>query len=319
MASSGMMTQDRKLRRGRRSVWVRLSEQWQLLLFLLPVVVYVLIFCYGPMAGLVIAFKNYKPHLGIFGSDWVGLKNFDRFLGMRKFRTLLGNTLTLSIYSLLMGFPLPIILALALNSCNGRRFTRVVQTVTYAPHFISTVVLVGMIVLFFNPQSGIIRIILKQAGLMDGYLNTLLTAEAFPHLYVWSDVWKNVGWSSIIYLGALTGVDPSLHEAAIVDGATKPQRIFHIDIPAILPTIIVLLILRSGDLMSVGYEKALMMQNSTNLSTSEIISTYVYKQGIKEGQYSFATAVDLFNSAVNFLLIVIANTLSRRLTESSLW
>lgn len=312
-------TMDNILPRRRRSLTVRLKEQWPLLLFLLPAALYVLVFCYGPMLGLVIAFKKYKPALGIFGSDWVGLKNFTRFLGMSKFKTLLMNTLTLSGYSLLAGFPLPIILALALNSCANPRFSRVVQTVTYAPHFISTVVLVGMIVLFFNPQSGIIRVVLNKAGLLDGYLNTLLTANAFPHLYVWSDVWKNVGWSSIIYLGALTGVDPSLHEAAIVDGANKPQRILHIDIPAILPTIIVLLIIRSGELMSVGYEKALMMQNSTNLTKSEIISTYVYKQGIKEGQYSFATAVDLFNSLINFVLIVITNTLSRKLTANSLW
>ncbi len=319
MANANALTPDRRLRPHRRSVWQRLREQWQLFLFLLPVVAYVLIFCYGPMLGLVMAFKKYKPSLGIFGSEWVGMDHFERFLGMGKFKTLLQNTLTLSIYSLLAGFPLPILLALALNSCASKRFTRIVQTATYAPHFISTVVLVGMLVIFFNPQSGVVRFMLKSLGLLDGYLNTLISAEAFPHLYVWSDVWKNIGWGSIVYLGALTGVDPSLHEAAIVDGANKPRRIWHIDLPAILPTIIVLLILRSGDLMSVGFEKALMMQNSTNLARSEIISTYVYKQGIKEGQYSFASAVDLFNSVINFILIIITNTLSRRLTNTSLW
>jgi len=317
--SSKSLAGKQTLYRTKRGVASRLQEQWQLYLFLLPAVVYVLIFCYGPMTGLIIAFKKYVPSLGIFNSSWVGFSNFERLLSMRKFRVLLTNTLTLSIYSLVAGFPLPIVLALALNSCSSRKFSRMIQTVTYAPHFISTVVLVGMIVLFFNPQSGIIRFMLIKMGLLDGYLNTLINEDAFPHLYVWSDVWKNLGWGSIIYLGALTSVDPALHEAAIVDGATKLKRIWHIDIPAILPTIVILLVLRSGELMSVGFEKAFMMQNSTNLARSEIISTYVYKQGIKEGQYSFASAVDLFNSVVNFILILLTNTLARRLTDSSLW
>lgn len=294
-------------------------SQWELYLFVLPVIIYLVIFNYGPMYGVIIAFKDFKPYKGYLGSDWVGLKHFIRLFGLRKFPVVVGNTVVLSVYSLLAGFPLPILLALALNSCSGHRFKRTVQTITYAPYFISTVVLVGMILIFLSPSTGIVRNMLVNLGAMTGYLNILNSPSAFKHIYVWSGVWKGLGWSSIIYLGALSGVDPSLHEAAIVDGATKMQRIAHIDVPSILPTIIILLIMNMGSIMSVGFEKVFLLQNSMNMEASEVLSTYVYKLGIKEGQYSFSTAVNLFNSGINFVMLYLVNAIARRVSETSLW
>lgn len=308
-----------RLPRVQRPLWRRMLSQWELYLFVLPVLIYLAIFSYGPMYGVIIAFKDFKPFKGYLGSDWVGMKHFIRLFGLRKFPIVVGNTVVLSVYSLLAGFPLPILLALTLNSCSGNRFKRTVQTITYAPHFISTVVLVGMILIFFSPSTGIVRNTLVNMGAMTGYLNILNSPSAFKHIYVWSGVWKSLGWSSIIYLGALSGVDPSLHEAAIVDGATKVQRILHIDVPSILPTIIILLIMNMGSVMSVGFEKVFLMQNSMNLEASEVLSTYVYKLGIKEGQYSFATAVNLFNSGINFVMLYVVNAISRRVSETSLW
>lgn len=301
------------------SVASRFRRQWPLYVLLLPTLVYVFIFKYLPMTGLVIAFQDFKPAKGIWGSNFVGLKHFTTLLGRQQFMTLLKNTLTLSLYSLIAGFPLPILLALGLNGCPSSKFRRTVQTVTYAPHFISTVVLCGMVNIFFSPSTGIVQNLLNALGLHEGYLYTLIDPQSFPHLYVWSGVWQGMGWGSIVYLSALTGVDPSLHEAATVDGATKLQRVWHIDLLAILPTIVVLLILRVGDILSVGFEKAFLLQNAMNTSTSEIISTYVYKLGLKDGRYSLATAVGLFESVVSFALLIAVNALSRRLTENSLW
>lgn len=302
-----------------RKLSVRILENWQLYVLLLPVILYLLIFAYGPMAGIVIAFKDFKPYKGIFGSDWVGLKHFIRFFGLNKFRLALKNTITVSLYSLIAGFPLPIVLALLLNSCPYMKLKKTVQTVTYAPHFISVVVIVGMLRVFFSPTTGIIGNIMRSAGLLDGGLMVLTAPSAFPHLYVWSGVWQGMGWSSIIYLGALTGVDPSQHESAVIDGANKLQRILHIDLPAITPTIVVLLIMNCGSIMNVGFEKVFLLQNSLNLSASETISTYVYKVGIQDSQYSFSTAINLFNSVINFALLVIVNTVSRALGETALW
>lgn len=274
----------------------RIMENWQLYILILPALVYLVIFAYGPMLGISIAFKDFKPHKGIFGSDWVGLKHFERFFAMNKFKLAFKNTITLSLYSLIAGFPLPIILAMLLNSCPYLRLKKTVQTVTYAPHFISMVVIVGMLRVFFSPTTGLIGHILRAMGLIDGPLMVLTDPGAFAHLYVWSGVWQGMGWSSIIYLGALTGVDPSLHESAVIDGANKLQRILHIDLPAITPTIVVLLVLNCGSIMNVGFEKVFLLQNSLNLSASETIATYVYKVGIQDSQYSFSTAINLFNS-----------------------
>lgn len=299
----------------RRRIW----RHWELYLFLLPAVLYLLLMHYGPMYGVVIAFQDYKPRKGITGSEWVGLKHFIRLFNMANFGTYLKNTLVISFYSLLAGFPLPILLALSLNSCKHGRLKKVVQTSSYAPHFISMVVIVSMINVFFSPTTGVVAGILKRMGLLEGTLRVLMSPEAFPHLYVWSGVWQELGWGSIIYIGALSGVDESLHEAALIDGANKGQRIVNIDFPLIVPTIVVMLILRSGSIMSVGFEKAFLMQNSLNLSASEVISTYTYKVGIKEGQYSFSSAVGLFNSVVNFAMVMIVNQISRRVGDTSLW
>lgn len=297
----------------------RIMENWQLYVLILPALVYLVIFAYGPMLGITIAFKDFKPHKGIFGSDWVGLKHFERFFAMNKFKLAFKNTITLSLYSLIAGFPLPIILAMLLNSCPYLRLKKTVQTVTYAPHFISMVVIVGMLRVFFSPTTGLIGHILRAMGLIDGPLMVLTDPGAFAHMYVWSGVWQGMGWSSIIYLGALTGVDPSLHESAVIDGANKLQRILHIDLPAITPTIVVLLVLNCGSIMNVGFEKVFLLQNSLNLSASETIATYVYKVGIQDSQYSFSTAINLFNSVINFVLLIIVNSISRALGETALW
>lgn len=305
--------------RRRSTLRHRIMKNWELYLFLLPAMLALLLFSYLPMYGVQIAFKNYKSFKGIWGSDWVGLKHFKRFMGLQMFPKLIKNTLFISVYSLLAGFPLPILLALALNSCEARRFKRVVQTVSYAPHFISTVILVGMINLLFSPSTGVFVNILQKFHLIEGNLNVLLNPNAFIHLYVWSGVWSSLGWNSIVYLSALSGVDPSLHEAAVVDGANKLQRCRHIDLPCILPTIVMLLILNSGNLMSVGFQKVYLMQNSMNLDASEVLSTYVYKQGMRNAEYSYSTAIGLFNSVINFLLLVSVNTVSKKLSANSLW
>lgn len=297
----------------------RVAVNWELYLFVLPVVAYLIVFSYLPMYGITIAFKDFKPASGILGSQWVGLKHFIRFFTMNKFLVVLKNTLTLSLYSLAAGFPLPIILALLLNSCPLKRYTKVVQTVTYAPHFISMVVVVGMINVFFSPTYGIVGNILRTLRLIEGPFMVLASPKAFVHLYVWSGIWQTMGWSSIIYLGALSSVDPALHESAFIDGANKLQRILHIDLPSIVPTIVVLLILNCGTVMNVGFEKVFLMQNSMNISASEIINTYIYKMGIQNGQYSFSTAIGLFNSVINFAILLLVNRIAQGLGENSLW
>ena len=303
----------------RKDLRRRVYEHRELYLFLLPAALYFILFNYIPMGGIVIAFKNFKIGKGIFGSKWVGLKYFIRIFGMAKFPVVVMNTIRLSAYTLLAGIPLPIILALLLNTCSMPRLKKVVQTVTYAPHFISTVVVVAMVNVFFAPTNGIVSNLLMKTGAIQTPLMALTDPKAFPHLYVWSGVWQSIGWNSIIYLGALTGVDPSLHESAMIDGANKLQRILHIDLPCIMPTIILLLIMNCGSIMNVGFEKAFLMQRPLNLETSEVISTYVYKLGIQDMQYSMATAVGVFNSVINFALVITVNTISRRLSDSSLW
>ena len=230
--------------------WRNIVRHRELYIFLLPAIIYLIFMSYAPMVGVLIAFENYKPRMGIFGSEWVGLKQFVRLFAMANFRTYLRNTIVLSVYSLLAGFPLPILLALAINTSKHKRLNKVVQLVTYAPHFISLVVVVSIINVMFAPTTGILYGILNKLGIIEGSLDTLMKASAFPHLYVWTGVWQEIGWGSIIYLGALSSVDDGLHEAAMIDGANRWQRILHIDIPAILPTIVVMFILRSGSIMN---------------------------------------------------------------------
>ncbi|MDD3409176.1 MAG: ABC transporter permease subunit [Eubacteriales bacterium] len=294
-------------------------KHWQLYLFLLLPLLYLIVFKYYPMLGAQIAFRKFKPQMGIWGSPWVGFANFSKFFSSYQFTRVISNTLTLSFYSLLAGFPIPVMLALMLNSLQGKRYRNLVETVAYMPHFISTVVLVGMMMQVFNPHIGVVGALYRLvagASMPDLFGR----ASAFSHLYVWSGVWQNAGWNTIIYTAALAGVDTELHEAAQIDGASRFRRVLHIDLPAVLPTITIMLILNAGNIMSIGFEKDYLMQTDLNLQTSEIISTYVYKVSFVQGSdFSYAGAVGLFNSVVNMILLVTVNALSRRLGESSLW
>ena len=294
-----------------------IRQHWPLYLFLLPTIAYFLIFRFYPMYGLQLAFKNYRVVDGINGSPWAGLEHFRRFFTTADFGKLMGNTLSVSILTLIFTFPLPIILALLLNQLTSLKYKKLVQTTVYAPHFISTVVMVGMIFLFTSPSSGLINKIIEAFGGKAVHF----TAEPgwFVPMYVISEIWQSTGWGSILYLAALAGVSPELHEAALVDGANKFQRVWHIDIPGILPTIVIMMILNAGKIMNVGFEKAYLMQTSLNIKASEIIATYVYKRGVLKSQISLSTAVGLFDSVVNMILVVSVNWISRRVTDSSLF
>ena len=302
-----------------RARWQARRRVWQLYLLMLLPFAYLMIFRYYPMLGAQIAFKNYRVTDGIWGSEWIGFAHFVRFLSSYQFVRVLGNTLILSFYQLLAGVPLPILLALSLNYLKNRKFKRTVQTVTYAPHFISMVVLVGMLVQFLALRNGILNNVIELFGLERR--SFLAEARAFRHVYVWSGVWQNLGYSSIIYIAALSSIDPELHEAAIVDGATILQRIRHIDFPGILPTAVILLILNAGRILEVGFEKAYLLQNPLNLRTAEIIQTYVYKIGLLAPipQFSYAAAIGLFRGVVGLSLMMSVNWVSRRVTSSSLW
>ena len=297
-------------------------KSWQLYAMLLLPVAYVLLFSYYPMYGLLIAFKDYTPKLGIFGSEWVGLKHFVSFLNGQMFWTLFRNTLIVSIYSLLCSFPLSVILALALNVVRVEKFKKVVQTVTYIPHFFSVVIVVGMMFQIFSPHIGIFKhLVVMLQGEGAAIPDIMGNANAFYHTYVWSTVWQNLGFNSIIYIAALSSVDTELYESAQIDGASRFKILLNIDIPTILPTIIIMLILRSGTILTVGYEKALLMQNTANIKYSELISTYVYNEGVVKGfkQYSSTTAINMFNSIINFICIWSVNKFSQKVGESSLW
>ena len=297
----------------------RIFRNWQLYLFLLPAVVYFLLFRYYPMLGLQIAFKDYKPMLRIWGSPWAEdiWKYFNQFFTTPTFKRALPNTLAISVGTLIISFPIPVILALLLNQMTSKRYKKVVQTTLYAPHFISTVVMVGIVTLFFALKAGIVNHVIELLG--GERIHFMAEPSWFRPLYIGSEIWQNAGWGSILYLAALSSISPELHEAAIMDGANKFQRVWHIDIPGILPTIVIMFILNSGKIMAVGQEKALLMQTSLNQSTSEIISTYVYKRGLQNHQYSFATAVGMFESVVNLVLLCTVNFISKRVTDSSLF
>ncbi|WP_420852131.1 ABC transporter permease [Paenibacillus hamazuiensis] len=294
-------------------------KNWELYVLISPVIAFYIIFEYVPMYGVQIAFKNFVATKGIWGSPWVGFRHFERFFDSYYFWRLIVNTVGISLYQLAVGFPVPIILALMINEIRQTRlwFKKVVQTVTYAPHFLSTVVLVGMIVMFLSPQSGIVNKLIVWLG---GQPVSFMTEPGwFKTIYVSSGVWQQMGWSSIIYLAALSGIDPQLHDAAKVDGASRLQRIWHVNLPGIMPTVVILLILNMGSLMGVGFEKVFLLQNDLNLESSEVISTYVYKSGIIQSQYSFSAAIGLFNSVINFILLVAVNFSAKRLNQASLW
>ncbi|WP_242985323.1 ABC transporter permease [Vallitalea okinawensis] len=287
-----------------------IKNQWELYCLVLPSVILLLVFHYFPMYGLQIAFKDFSPVKGIMGSEWVGLKYFIKFFESYRFTEILWNTLSLSVYSLIASFPFPIILALVLNQIRVVKFKKTVQTVTYMPYFISVVVVVAMMQLFTSPANGIINNIIVFFG--GDPVNFMAEPGWFKSLYVFSGIWQRTGWDSIIYLAALSSVDPSLYEAASIDGANKWHKIIYIDIPSIIPTMIILLILASGNLMNVGFEKVLLMQNDLTVGVSEIINTYTYKVGLIEAQYSYSAAIGLFNTIVNFILLVTLNQIAKK-------
>lgn len=294
-----------------------MRKNWFLYLMFLPVLIYFVIFAYIPMGGTIMAFKDYKVRMGIWGSPWAGLKYFERFFKSYNFGLLLKNTVMISAYSLLASFPIPIVFALLLNYLRQKRLKKMLQMVSYAPYFISTIVICGMISIFMDKDSGIFNQMITFLG--GKPVPFLSRPEYFKSIYVWSGVWQGMGYSSIIYLSALSGIDPALHEAAIMDGASKVKRIIHIDLPGIKPIIVIQLILALGSLMNVGFEKIYLLQNDLNMSASDVINTYVYRIGLVQNNYSFSTAVGLFNSVINMLLVVLANTFIKKMTDESLW
>lgn len=294
-----------------------LKKHWELYLLVLPPVLYLLIFKYIPMVGVQIAFKDFSVVKGIWDSPWVGLKHFEAFFESPNFWLLIKNTIGISFYSLLAGFPIPILLALALNEIRTGFFKKSVQMVTYAPHFISTVVMVSIIILMLSPHVGVVDRLFSFLGFP--MTNFMGIPEYFKSIYVWSGVWQGMGYSSIIYIAALASVDPSLYEAARMDGASRLRKIWHIDIPALVPVTVIMLILSLGSIMGVGFEKIFLMQNPLNTSASEVISTYVYKVGLIGANFSFSSAVGLFNSIINLILLVVVNAISRKVSQNSLW
>lgn len=295
----------------------RVAIAWQLYVLLAPALIYIAVFKYWPMYGVQIAFRNYNPVDGFLGSPWVGLANFQRFVSSFQFERVLENTVWLAVLGLLIAFPVPIVLALLVNQLQAKRFKQLTQTVLYSPAFISTVVVVGMMFVLLSPRSGLINNALQLFGGQPVFF--MGSADWFRPVYVVSDIWQQAGFSMVVYLAALTSIDPALHDAAKVDGANKFQRIRHIDIPGIMPVITVLFILAIGNLLNVGFEKALLMQTNLNMQTSEIVQTYVYHAGLQQAQFSYSAAIGLFNSLLNLALLVTFNSVARRATKTSLW
>jgi len=294
-----------------------LKRDWELYLLVAVPLAFLIIFHYVPMYGVQIAFKDFRPGQSIWNSDWVGLKHFKRFITNYQFKTMMWNTLAINLYSLCT-FPLPIVLALMLNYVKNQHFKKWVQMISYAPHFISTVVMVGIIIQIFDARNGMFNHLLGLFGVEAQ--NYMAKLEYFRDIYVWTGVWQGIGYGSIMYIAALAGVSPELHEAAIVDGASILQRIRHVDIPGILPTVAIQLILRCGSMLSIGYEKIYLMQNNLNMKHSEVISTYTYKVGLTgTPQYSYSTAVGLFLSIINVVILLIVNKITGKLTETSLF
>lgn len=298
----------------------KILARWQLYLLLVIPLIYIIVFAYLPMSGLIIAFKKYDISKGILGSDWIGFDNFIKFFRSYKFSQVLKNTVSISFYSLAVTFPIPIIFALILNSFPLKRYAKTIQTITYIPHFISTVIMVGLITQLLNYRTGIYGSLFSffTGGTAP---NILASGPLFKHIYVWSAVWQNTGYSAIIYIAALANIDPSLHEAAMIDGASRLQRIRFIDFPGILPTATILLILATGNVMNIGYEKVLLMQNDLNINYSEIISTYVYKVGLAGGvtDFSLSAAISMFNSAINFALLISVNWIAKKINGSGIF
>ena len=294
----------------------RMRRKWQLYLLILPAIVSVFIFHYIPIYGVQIAFKNFRSSKGILGSEWVGFKHFARFLAYPDFWKILWNTVRISLYSLAT-FPCPVILALMMNELNSERYKKFMQMVTFAPHFISTVVVCSMVLLFFDRSQGLVNNVIAALG--GERYDFVSSTKYFSSLYVWSGVWQNLGWNAIIYIAALSSVSPELIEAARVDGATRLQIVRYVNFPAILPTVITMLILSAGSLLNVGFEKIYLLQNPLNMEASRVISTYVYEIGLQGGQFSYSTAIGLFNNVVNIVVIILVNGISKRVTRVALW
>lgn len=295
----------------------KICKNWDLYLIFLPVFAYYVIFKYIPMYGVQIAFKNFSAIKGITGSPWIGLNHFRQFFSSYYFVDLIRNTLLISLYQLVAGFPLPIILALSINEMKNGPFKKTIQMVTNAPHFISSVVICGMLISFLSPSSGIInKLITTLGGEAIYFINE---PKWFKTVYVISDIWQNTGWNSIIYIAVLAGVSPDLLEAAKIDGASRLQRIWYVNIPSILPTVITMLILNCGKIMTVGFEKIYLLQNDLNIQASDVISTYVYRAGLVNSRFSYASAIELFNSVINVILLLTVNRISRKVSDQSLW
>lgn len=292
-----------------------LKKYWQLYLLVLPAIIYVLIFSYGPMYGIVIAFENYKPKKGYFGSEWVGLEHFIRFLSYPDFWKLIGNTLRLSLYSLLT-FPCAIILALLLNEIKHNKFKKTVQMITYAPHFLSVVVMCSLVIMMVGRDGPLGRLYFLFTGENE---NLLTLPKFFSSIYVWSGVWQSTGWGTIIYLAALSGISPELIEAAKMDGANRLQVIRHVNLPGIKPTIVIMLIMNMGHILSIGFDKVFLLQNDLNLGVSDVISTYTYQIGLIGGQFSYSTAIGLFNNIINVIMLLIANAMVKKLSGTGLF
>lgn len=301
----------------RHQLWRRIVSKYEFYIMLAIPFIWYIVFKYFPMYGIQIAFKDFSASRGINASPWVGFKHFERFFESSYFWELLWNTISLSLYSLVVGFPIPILLALVIYEIHNKSLKKWVQNVTYIPHFLSLVVIVGMLNVFLDLKTGKVNQLLVLFGVDP--IPFMRKAEWFQTIFVSSDVWQHMGWSSIIYLAALSGIDPTQYEAAKMDGATRFQRVLHISLPGLLPTIMIMFILQMGHLMDVGFEKALLMQNPVNASKGEILATFVYKNGIQQGQFSYTAAASLFNSVIDFVLLIAVNAWARKKTESSLW
>lgn len=301
----------------RNSLWKRMISCKELYLMLLIPIVWYILFLYTPIYGILIAFKDYRPAKGIWGSEWIGLDHFKRFFSSFYFNRIVGNTLSINILALLFGFPFPIFFALLLGELRSNKFRKTLQNVAYIPHFLSAVIIVSIMQLIFNPNTGVYNVIRQFFGLSA--TNYFASTKAFKPMYIISGMWQNMGWDAVLYVAALAGIDPTLYEAASIDGAGRLQRIRHISLPGISSTITITLLLRCGHIMNIGYEKVLLMQNSLNQASSDVISTYVYRVGILEGNFDYSTAISLFNSVCNIVLLVIANHIAKRVSETSLW
>jgi putative aldouronate transport system permease protein len=315
LQSGGLPAAGRKTKSS--ALWRKLNQSKYLLLLFLPCLIYYILFKYLPMFGIVISFKNYNLYKGIWDSPWVGFKYYKMFFANPDFLILLRNTFLLGAYKLFFGFPAPIILALMLNELKHAMFKRFVQTVSYLPHFISNVVVASMVIMFLSPSGGIVNHIIQLLG-MDP-VNFMVKAELFRPIYVISEIWQHIGWETIIYLAALTAIDPQLYEAAEMDGAGRWKRVFHVTLPGIAPAIVILFILNIGKVLEIGFEKVFLLYNPAIYETADIISTYVYRTGLSQGNYSYATAIDLFGGIVSLIFVYSANYLSRKVGETSLW